>query len=178
MVRVVGVIRRGREIRRKRIIMSDLLVALYFISVISIPVYVFSSRKKRKSRKRKRELRRMMEQCSHEDNMRLIFKAYRENEIAAEAKYIGAIVRVEGTVNRITTGELSEYDVFSRPVVVLSGYVSCYMLESERERLMEIRVTDKVNVYGVVVGFGLDPDRLILKDCLIQTEEGEQDGHQ
>ena len=43
---------------------------------------------------------------------------------------------------------------------------------------MEIRVTDKVNVYGVVVGFGLDPDRLILKDCLIQTEEGEQDGHQ
>ena len=120
----------------------------------------------------------MMERCSLETNMRPIFKAYRENEIAAEAKYIGAIVLVEGTVNRITTGELSEYDLFSRPILVLSGHVSCYMLEhvscymleSERERLMEIQVTDEVNVYGVVAGFGLDPDYLVLKDCLIQTE--------
>ena len=177
MVRVVGAIHRGREIRRKRIIMFELLAALYFIFLISIPVYIFSSRKKRKSRKRKRELRRMMERCSLETNMRPIFKAYRENEIAAEAKYIGAIVLVEGTVNRITTGELSEYDLFSRPILVLSGHVSCYMLESERERLMEIQVTDEVNVYGVVAGFGLDPDYLVLKDCLIQTEEAEQNGH-
>ena len=120
----------------------------------------------------------MMEQCSLETDMRPIFKAYKENEIAAEAKYIGAIVLVEGTVNRITTGELSKDEFISRPVLVLSDYVSCYMLESEWERLMEIQVTDEVNVYGVVAGFGLDPDYLVLKDCLIQTEEAEQNGSQ
>ena len=161
--------------------MSDLLGILFFISILFlITAYVFGGREKRESNKRRKKLRRMMERCSHEGNIRPLLKAYMENEIAAEAKYIGTIVRVKGTVQKVTTGEMSEYDL-PKSVVYLSAYgayVSCFMPESEKEQLMEIRVTDKVCVYGTVVGFGLNPDCLILKDCLIQTEKEELDGHQ
>ncbi|MCY3743569.1 MAG: hypothetical protein OXH00_21355 [Candidatus Poribacteria bacterium] len=162
--------------------MFDLLIPLFLISMpFLIFAYAFSTRKKRKSNKRRKKHHRMIKQCSYEGSIGPLLEAHRENEIAAEAKYIGTIIRVKGTVLRVAKSRLSKYDVYPSLIVILfvdGGSVLCCMSEDEKEQLIEIRIEDEVVVYGVIVGFDLDIDRLILNGCFILIEEKEAHGHQ
>ena len=88
-------------------------------------------------------------------------QAYRENEVAADAKYKGAQVSVGGTVEKI--GKDEDGDSF----VILAGSngypVRCKFSETQNAAVARIRVGSAIGIKGTIVG--IKGEVVTIKEC-------------
>ena len=79
-----------------------------------------------------------------------LFQAFEANEEASNAKYIGKIIDVSGTIEEITTDEQDA------PVVLLAGGdfggVLCTLEGSQKEKIKTKKFGDQITIKGVCTG--------------------------
>lgn len=94
-----------------------------------------------------------------------LYKAYDENELAADDNYKGKILRVSGKVGSIdqdmfnslyVTLDTGDYNIFS---------VQCYFSDSERQKLTSLKKGGKATIVGRCEGWS---GNILLKDCTIE----------
>lgn len=94
-----------------------------------------------------------------------LYKAYDENELAADDKYKGKILRVSGKVGNIDQGmfdslyvtlDTGDYNIFS---------VQCFFEDSERQKLTALKKGGKATIVGRCEGWS---GNITLKDCTIE----------
>lgn len=91
-----------------------------------------------------------------------LFKAYNRNEIAADNKYEGKLLKVNGTI--VDFGK----DIFDNPYIQFisqySGGVICNAKESELQKMGTLNKGDFITVQGIGDGYLIDAD---IKNCII-----------
>lgn len=94
-----------------------------------------------------------------------LYKEYDENELAADDKYKGKILRVSGKVSSIdqdilnslyVTLETGDYNIFS---------IQCYFDDSKRQQLTALKKGGKATIIGRCDGWS---GNILLKDCTIE----------
>ena len=167
--------------------MLDVLFGLCFFAILVYFLYAFITRKKRRiarerhkiareERERAEQLHKMVKSRWCDFKMSTVWKAYRENILAADSNHLGKIISVKGKIRTIERKEYeSQFSYSSNPFILLStsagGHVGCDMQEGEEKLLMEMRVGDKVKVCGWITSINQDLRAIYLGDCLIQTVE-------
>ncbi len=97
-----------------------------------------------------------------------LIKSYKENEVAADAKYKGKILEVSGIVNGIDNG-ISDKEM----IVKLSDGQQysfndtwCYANESEKDKVLNLKKGSTITVVGMSESATLGSP--ILKECFIK----------
>lgn len=156
------------------------VITFYSLPLILILAYIFWDKKygeDHRSRKRIKNLRRTIERCTDEVSVDALVQAFNENEIAAKAKYCGKLISVEGRILSVSL------DLFT-PIVSLVSVKSyecsviARMQTSETKRLEDVKIRDRVNVYGGVTG-PVKYNVVEMVNCRIATkDEKDSIGHQ
>ena len=162
---------------------------LYLFVILVWFLCAFITRKKRRIAREKREmvreehrrakqLREMIKLRWCDFKMSTVWKAYRENILAADSKYLEKIILVKGKIQTIERKKYESQFLIGSDLFILlyvSGrHIGCFMQEGEEKLLMEMRVGDEVNVYGRISSIDRDLRIIYLSDCLVQTMEQEE----
>lgn len=92
--------------------------------------------------------------------------AYQENEIAADAKYDGKLVKITGTVNNIGKDILDDVYLTIDTGEYLQE-IQCYFSDSEQiDAVATLKTGDTVTLIGRCSGLSIT--NVIIKDCEIQ----------
>ena len=90
-----------------------------------------------------------------------IYLEYQRNEVGADIKYQGKLLKVNGTITDIGK------DLFDNPYIQFMGQyagVRCNAKDSELQKIGELSKGDFITVQGKGDGFIIDVD---IKDCII-----------
>lgn len=94
-----------------------------------------------------------------------LFQDYKANEVAADQKYKGKILRVSGTIDNIGKDILDNMYVSLKVGQYSILGVQCFFADSHKSKLVSLRKEQQLTVVGRCDGkFGNIP----IKDCLIE----------
>jgi hypothetical protein len=102
-----------------------------------------------------------------------LIEAYKENEVAAAAKYTGVRVTVGGVVQRVGIDQEGDPYVLLAPSpsqagiseVTSGGRLRCRFPESLSPQVARLRAKSLVAIHGTVVGSKSNGHEIIMKDC-------------
>lgn len=91
---------------------------------------------------------------------------YEKDEKAANAKYLGKVVEIGGTVSEINTDKNGTINI-NLAGEEIAG-VSCQMFKDQKENTKNIKEGDEVNIKGRCTGILMD---VVLTDCVINHKK-------
>ncbi|MDX2304991.1 MAG: hypothetical protein NW226_19425 [Microscillaceae bacterium] len=90
-------------------------------------------------------------------------KSYTEDEAAADAKYLDKIIEVKGLIKQISPADDGSMTITLGDKSEIGG-VSAALLQTETEKIKNLKVGDKVTIKGFCSGYLMD---VIMVKCMI-----------
>lgn len=90
-------------------------------------------------------------------------KAYTEDEAAADAKYLDKIIEVKGLIRQISPADDGSMTITLGDKSEIGG-VSAALLQTETEKIKNLKVGDEVTIKGFCSGYLMD---VIMVKCMI-----------
>lgn len=123
---------------------------IWAILIFLIALALFSYRYYNKPHKDVKSLKASFETTAHS-----LFRSFEEDEATANKKYLDKIISIKGKVKDIFFNDDGSVNVILETGSDISG-VSCYLVESERDKLKNYKTGDEMKIKGICTGFLVD----------------------